>query len=69
MILDCLGKRCPLPIIELAKALTDKPIGFEITLLSDDPASAPDLIAWARMTANSVETIDSKTFKITKSAN
>lgn len=53
----------------MAKALTDKPIGFEITLLSDDPASAPDLIAWARMTANSVETIDSKTFKITKSAN
>ena len=69
MILDCLGKRCPLPIIELAKALTDKPLGFEVTLLSDDPASAPDLIAWARMTTNSVETINSKTFKVTKSSN
>ena len=69
MILDCLGKRCPLPIIELAKALADKPAGFEVTLLSDDPASAPDLIAWARMTTNSVETIDSKTFKVTKSSN
>ena len=68
MILDCLGKRCPLPIIELAKALADKPAGFEVTLLSDDPASVPDLIAWARMTKNSVETIDSKTFKITKLA-
>ena len=69
MILDCLGKRCPLPIIQLAKALSDKPVGFEVTLLSDDPASAPDLIAWARMTTNSVEAIDSKTFKITKLAN
>ena len=69
MILDCLGMRCPLPIIQLAKALSDKPVGFELTLLSDDPASAPDLIAWARMTTNSVETIDSKTFKITKLAN
>ena len=69
MILDCLGKRCPLPIIELAKALSDKPVGFEVTLLSDDPASAPDLIAWARMTTNSVETINSKTFKVTKSSN
>jgi tRNA 2-thiouridine synthesizing protein A len=69
VILDCLGKRCPLPIIELAKALTDKPLGFEVTLLSDDPASAPDLIAWARMTANSVEAVDPKTFKITKLAN
>ena len=69
MILDCLGKRCPLPIIELAKALSDKALGFEVTLLSDDPASAPDLIAWARMTANSVEAIDSTTFKIIKLAN
>ena len=69
MILDCLGKRCPLPIIELAKALADKPIGTEVILLSDDPASAPDLIAWARMTTNSVEAIDTKTFKVRKLAN
>jgi len=69
VILDCIGKRCPLPIIELAKSLADQPKGYEVTLLSDDPASAPDLIAWARMTGNSVETIDSKTFKITKLAN
>jgi cysteine desulfurase len=66
MILDSLGKRCPLPIIELAKALADKPTGFEITLLSDDPASQPDLIAWARMTGNSVEISGANTFQITK---
>jgi len=69
MILDCLGKRCPMPIIELAKALADKPIGFTLTLLSDDPASQPDLIAWARMTGNSVETGETNTFQITKLAN
>jgi len=68
VILDCQGMRCPIPIIELAKSLSDKSIGFEITLLSDDPASAPDLIAWARMTGNSTETIDAITFKITKLA-
>jgi tRNA 2-thiouridine synthesizing protein A len=66
LILDCLGKRCPLPIIELAKALADKPNGFELTLLSDDPASQPDLIAWARMTGNSVEISEADTFQITK---
>jgi len=66
MILDCLGKRCPLPVIELAKALADKPIGFEITLLSDDSASAPDLIAWARMTGNSAEAGEANTFKVVK---
>lgn len=69
MILDCLGKRCPLPIIELAKALADKSVGFKLTLLSDDPASQPDLIAWARMTGNSVETSEANTFQITKLAN
>ena len=66
MILDCLGKRCPLPVIELAKALSGKPVGFEITLLSDDPASAPDLIAWARMTGNSAEAGEANTFKVVK---
>jgi tRNA 2-thiouridine synthesizing protein A len=69
MILNCLGKRCPLPVIELAKALADKPIGFEITLLSDDPASAPDLIAWARMTGNSAEAGEVNTFKVVKLTN
>ena len=69
MILDCLGKRCPLQIIELAKALADESIGFKLTLLSDDPASQPDLIAWARMTGNSVETSETNTFQITKLAN
>jgi tRNA 2-thiouridine synthesizing protein A len=69
MILNCLGKRCPLPVIELAKALADKPIGFEITLLSDDPASAPDLIAWARMTGNSAEAGEINTFKVVKLTN
>ena len=69
MILDCLGKRCPLPVIELAKALSDTPTGFKVKLLSDDPASAPDLVAWARMTGNNLETIDKNTFEITKLTN
>ena len=69
MILDCLGKRCPLPVIELAKALADKPVGFEVTLLSDDPASQPDLIAWARMTGNAAKSVETNTFQITKLTN
>ena len=65
-VLDCLGKRCPLPVIELAKALNSKPIASQIKLLSDDPASAPDLIAWARMTGNNVQEVDESTFEVTK---
>ena len=49
MELNCLGMRCPLPIIKLATALKEQ---NEIILLSDDPATLPDLTAWVRMTGN-----------------
>jgi TusA-related sulfurtransferase len=54
-IIDARGKRCPLPIIDLAKALTMIEIDDSLTLLSDDPATSADLTAWARMTKNLVE--------------
>jgi len=67
--LDCLGKRCPLPIIEVARKISDQKPGYQVLLLSDDPASAPDLTAWARMTGNNVKVISENSFEITKSAN
>jgi len=66
--LDCIGMRCPLPIIKLARALVSMPLESQILLLSDDPASEPDLRAWARMTGNGVQTISSDTFEVTKLA-
>jgi tRNA 2-thiouridine synthesizing protein A len=47
--IDCLGQRCPLPIIELARAFPEVPIGDEITVLADDPAAGNDIAAWCRM--------------------
>ena len=67
--LDCLGKRCPLPVIELARKISNKAPGYKVLLLSDDPARAPDLIAWSRMTGNSVEKISENSFEVTKLAN
>lgn len=64
--LDCLGKRCPLPVIELARKISREDIGYKINLLSDDPASAPDLVAWARMTGNSVKEVGDSAFEVTK---
>ena len=64
--LDCMGLRCPIPVIKVAKHLKDKGVGYQISLLSDDPASAPDLAAWARMTGNSVEVKSATSFQITK---
>lgn len=65
-IVDAIGTRCPLPIIEVAKTLKELEIGESLTLRADDPATKPDLLAWARMTGNDIEVIGSTEFRVTK---
>ena len=65
--LDCRGKRCPLPIIELSKKIKEIEVGQELLFSSDDPATAADLNAWARMTGNEFKVISEDNFLITKS--
>ncbi len=48
-VLDCLGQRCPLPVIALARRLPELPVGAVIRVLADDPAAALDIPAWCRM--------------------
>jgi tRNA 2-thiouridine synthesizing protein A len=47
--LDCRGRRCPLPILDLARHIGDVEIGEPITVEADDPAARPDIAAWCRM--------------------
>lgn len=47
--IDTLGKRCPIPVIELAKAIPEIEIGEEIEVLSDDAAAKVDIPVWCRM--------------------
>lgn len=47
--LDCLGQRCPLPVIALARRIADVPVGGLVRVLADDPAAALDIPAWCRM--------------------
>jgi cysteine desulfurase len=49
-VIDSRGRRCPLPVLDLARALPDHPVGTELVVLADDPAAASDLAAWCRMT-------------------
>ena len=65
--LNCLGMRCPLPIIASAKAIANEADGFKIVLLSDDPATEVDLGAWSRMTGNLVQVLGDNRFLISKS--
>ena len=49
IVLDCLGQRCPLPVIALAKRIGSAEAGEVIRVLADDPAAANDIRAWCRM--------------------
>ncbi|GAU69528.1 putative aminotransferase [Streptomyces sp. NBRC 110611] len=49
LVVDSLGKRCPLPVIELAKAIGRVPAGGTVTVLSDDEAARQDIPAWCTM--------------------
>lgn len=43
---DALGKRCPVPVIELARAMGGVRVGGTVTVLSDDEVAAVDVPAW-----------------------
>ena len=58
MVLDCLGQKCPLPVIRLAKNIGGVGIGEVITVLADDPAAANDIAAWCRMKGHELVATD-----------
>ena len=49
LVVDSLGKRCPIPVIELARAFGDVPVGGTVRVLSDDEAARLDIPAWCEM--------------------
>ncbi len=48
-VVDARGKRCPIPVIELAKHIRTVEVGDRLAVLADDPAAALDIPAWCRM--------------------
>ena len=48
-VVDALGRRCPVPVIELARHLRDVPVGGVLAVLADDAAARLDVPAWCRM--------------------
>lgn len=49
LVVDSLGKRCPIPVIELAKVFDRVPVGGTVRVLSDDEAARLDIPAWCAM--------------------
>jgi TusA-related sulfurtransferase len=48
-VIDARGRLCPLPVIELAKAMVTKDVGSCVAVLSDDAAAASDIPAWCEL--------------------
>lgn len=55
LVVDALGKRCPIPVIELAKVIGKVPVGGVVTVLSDDEAARLDVPAWCEMRGQGYE--------------
>jgi cysteine desulfurase len=55
LVVDQLGKRCPLPVIELAKRIGEVPPGGLVVVLADDEAARLDIPAWCEMRGQAYE--------------
>jgi tRNA 2-thiouridine synthesizing protein A len=50
--IDCTGLFCPMPIVKTREAMSQMTAGQILEMLSDDPASDPDMRSWARNTGH-----------------
>jgi tRNA 2-thiouridine synthesizing protein A len=55
---DARGLSCPMPVIELAKAVRDVGVGEVVLLLATDPAAKVDVPVWCRMQRQTLRTQD-----------
>ncbi|SFC71893.1 cysteine desulfurase/sulfurtransferase TusA family protein [Streptomyces aidingensis] len=49
LVLDTLGKRCPVPVTELGRVIGRVPVGGTVTVLSDDEVAGLDIPAWCHL--------------------
>jgi TusA-related sulfurtransferase len=58
LLVDAIGKACPVPVIDLARALADVEIGTEVLVLADDPGAKVDIPVWCRMKRQELVRVD-----------
>jgi tRNA 2-thiouridine synthesizing protein A len=56
--IDCLGLFCPMPILKTREAMKGLSIGQTLEMISDDPASEPDIRSWSAKTGHELLEID-----------
>jgi len=50
--IDCSGKLCPIPIVEISKGIKQVEVGQVVKLIATDAGSVMDVPAWARQTGH-----------------
>jgi tRNA 2-thiouridine synthesizing protein A len=55
---DARGRPCPLPVIDLAKAIAGVEPGEAVAILADDPAAEADVPAWCRMRGHEMDAVE-----------
>jgi tRNA 2-thiouridine synthesizing protein A len=56
--IDCLGLFCPMPILKTREAMKALRVGQTLEMVSDDPASEPDMRSWSAKTGHELLEID-----------
>lgn len=51
-VLDARGLMCPMPVVKTGQAIKEINVGDVLEVIATDPASKPDITAWAKMTGN-----------------
>jgi tRNA 2-thiouridine synthesizing protein A len=49
LVIDALGRKCPIPVIMLADRIREVPVGQLVAVLADDPAAESDMPAWCTL--------------------
>jgi len=63
--MNCLGMKCPRPIIEIAKASRKLPPGSRLKVVADDLAFESDVVAWADNALASIVSLERDGDRIT----
>lgn len=67
---DAIGRACPMPIIELARAIAGVEVGETVRLTADDPGAKVDVPVWCRMKRHELSSVtrddDAWTFLVTR---
>lgn len=53
--LDCIGLKCPMPIVRISQALRNVSVGGTLTVHADDPAFRSDVESFVKMTGQALE--------------